>query len=90
MSSQAVRPEHLKNENTSPPRIPKGVRPQRATDWSKHFMTPEEVGERVVRGIKEMIFSFGLIEFREGIKARNDALYAPFLMNLLMRKGLKF
>jgi len=75
MSSQAVRPEHLKNENTSPPRIPKGVRPQRATDWSKHFMTPEEVGERVVRGIKRNdLFIWTHPEFREGIKARNDAL----------------
>ena len=74
ISSQAVRPEHLKNENAPHPQPPRDVRPG-TMDWSKYFMTPEEVGERVVRGIKRNdLFIWTHPEFKAGIKARNDAL----------------
>lgn len=71
-SSSIVRPENLKNDAPPPP-PPKfdGKMP----DWSKVFMTPEEVGERVVRGIKRNdLFILTHPEFKEGIVARNEAL----------------
>jgi short-subunit dehydrogenase len=72
-SSAAVRPVNLKNnkEDMPPPPPPGGKMP----DWSKVFMTPEEVGERVVRGIKRNdLFILTHPEFKEGIKARGDAV----------------
>lgn len=72
-SSAAVRPESLKNETETPPPPPPpgGKMP----DWSKVFMPPEEVGERVVRGIlRGDLFILTHPEFRDGILARSEAL----------------
>ena len=70
-SSDAVRPDHLKNDSAAAPPPPRGA----GQDWSKLFMTPEEVGERVVRGImRGDLFILTHPEFKEGIGARNDAL----------------
>jgi NAD(P)-dependent dehydrogenase (short-subunit alcohol dehydrogenase family) len=73
VSSAAVRPENLKNdkEGILPPPPGAGKMP----DWSKIFMPPEEVGERVIRGIKRNdLFILTHPEFKEGIIARNDAV----------------
>lgn len=71
-SSAQVRPDHLKNDAPPPP-PPKFTGD--APDWSNIFMTPEEVGERVVRGIKRGdLFILTHPEFKDGIMARNNAL----------------
>jgi NAD(P)-dependent dehydrogenase (short-subunit alcohol dehydrogenase family) len=71
-SSMQVRPETLKND-VPPPPPPKFDGPM--PDFSKVFMTPEEVGERVVRGIRRGdLFILTHPEFREGLVARNEAI----------------
>ncbi len=70
-SSQANRPEHLKNENEPPP----GDRPRPPMGDTSVFMDPLEMGERVLRGIKRNdLFIITHPEFRDGIVARNEAL----------------
>lgn len=73
-TSEAVRPEHLKKTKEEMPEMPKDM-PKDFPDFSKYFMTPEEVGERVVRGImRNDLVIWTHPEFRNGIKVRNDAL----------------
>jgi NAD(P)-dependent dehydrogenase (short-subunit alcohol dehydrogenase family) len=69
-----VRPSHLRNEATGDGG-PAYRRPPRPGADPSLFMTSEEVGERVLRGILNddlMIMSHP--EFRAGIVARNEAL----------------
>ena len=75
-SSQAVRPDNLKNANApvfAPPadgEAPKFEMP----DFTQIFMTPEELGERVVMGIERGdIFIWTHPEFKAGTQLRNDA-----------------
>ena len=69
-----VRPEHLKNE-PKPDVGPDGRPPRNFTFDPSVFMTKEEVGKRVLRGIKRGdLFIMTHPEFAAGIKARNDAL----------------
>ncbi len=69
-----VRPDHLKNE-TKPDLRPDGGPKRNFTFDPSVFMSKEEVGKRVLRGIMRgdlMIMTHP--EFTAGIKARNDAL----------------
>ncbi|MXP25264.1 SDR family NAD(P)-dependent oxidoreductase [Altererythrobacter indicus] len=71
-STGATRPDHLKNDSVAPsPDAPKGPPP---FDTSV-FMSKEEVGKRVLRGIERGdLFIMTHPEFTDGIKARNEAL----------------
>jgi len=78
LSTKATRPEHLRNE--APPPSPevmgakRDARPAPGFDTSL-FMTPEEVGRRVLRGVRRRdLFIMTHPEFRKGIEARNAAL----------------
>ncbi|MGE5722024.1 MAG: SDR family NAD(P)-dependent oxidoreductase [Sphingomonadales bacterium] len=74
ISTNETRPAHLRNEATPDggPEFRRGPRP--AFDPSV-FMTKEEVGERVLRGIQNGdLFIMSHPEFRAGIVARNEAL----------------
>ncbi|WP_404710321.1 SDR family oxidoreductase [Sphingomonas sp. MMS24-J13] len=68
-TTDQVRPAHLRNEAAgfdplSPPEFDASV-----------FMSKEEVGDRVLRGMERGdLYIITHPEFREGIKARNDAL----------------
>lgn len=78
-SSAQVRPEHLKNEGEPAmkmPPPPKDGEPRPPfAEWARVFMTPEEVGERVIRGIRRGdLFILTHPEFKNGIIARNEAL----------------
>lgn len=76
-STMATRPAHLRNENAPPPPGAAGGSgpPQRPPFDASLFMTPEEVGERVLNGIKRKdLFIMSHPEFRAGIVARNEAL----------------
>lgn len=78
LSTQATRPEHLRNEAPPPPPetvgAKKDARPAPGFDTSL-FMTSEEVGQRVLRGIRRRdLFIMTHPEFRKGIEARNEAL----------------
>ncbi|HWW65127.1 MAG TPA: SDR family NAD(P)-dependent oxidoreductase [Sphingomonadaceae bacterium] len=76
-TTQAVRPDDLRND--APPQPPAGgaqadKRPAPGFDPSV-FMTKEEVGQRVLRGIRRGdLFIMTHPEFRDGIIARNEAL----------------
>lgn len=71
-SSAAVRPESLKNEGEGQRMPPPGGA---MAEWAKIFMSPEEVGERVVRGIKRNdLFILTHPEFKDGLIARNEAI----------------
>ena len=74
-TTHETRPEHLRNE--PPPEVPgaaAGRGPPPAFDAST-FMSKEEVGERVLRGIQNGdLFIMTHPEFRAGIVARNEAL----------------
>ena len=77
-STQATRPEHLRNEAPPPPPGAGGAqadrRPSPGFDTSL-FMSAEEVGERVLRGIRRRdLFIMTHPEFTKGIEARNAAL----------------
>ena len=64
-----TRPDELRNADTAPPRAP---RPSGDRDL---FMSPDEVGVRVLNGIRRNdLFIMSHPEFRDGIAARNDAL----------------
>ncbi len=74
-TTNETRPEHLRNETVAT-NIPgqRDARPQPGYDTSL-FMTPEEVGKRVLRGIRRGdLFIMSHPEFRGGIVARNEAL----------------
>lgn len=78
ISTQATRPEHLRNEAPPPPPeavgAKKDARPNPGFDTSL-FMTSEEVGLRVLRGIRRRdLFIMTHPEFTRGIEARNNAL----------------
>ncbi|MBT2186644.1 SDR family NAD(P)-dependent oxidoreductase [Sphingobium nicotianae] len=77
-TTNATRPEHLQNAVPTPIAVAKDGepprRPQPGFDASL-FMSPEEVGERVLRGIRRKdLFIMTHPEFRDGIVARNEAL----------------
>ncbi len=75
LTTDATRPAHLRNEpGEAPPLVGQGRGPRPAFDPSI-FMTPEEVGRRVLRGIRRGdLFIMTHPEFRAGIVARNEAL----------------
>ncbi len=69
-----VRPEHLQNE-PKPDVGPDGRPPRDFTFDPSVFMSKEEVGKRVLRGVlRGDLFIMTHPEFAPGIKARNDAL----------------
>ncbi|MCW2367770.1 NAD(P)-dependent dehydrogenase (short-subunit alcohol dehydrogenase family) [Sphingobium sp. B7D2B] len=77
-TTDATRPEHLRND--APPPAPEAVgakkdaRPAPGFDPSL-FMSSEEVGERVLRGIRRRdLFIMTHPEFQRGIEARSKAL----------------
>ncbi len=69
-----VRPDHLKNEPV-PGAGPDGRPPRNFTFDPSIFMSTEEVGKRVLRGIRRGdLFIMTHPEFTPGIEARNKAL----------------
>jgi short-subunit dehydrogenase len=78
-STQSNRPEHLKNEGAPAWRAPSPPPGKPPLMDSSLFMTPEEVGERVLRGIlRNDLFIFTHPEFKRGVQARNEALIRAF------------
>lgn len=75
-STQAVRPEHLKNEEPPRPRPqPRQDASGAPVNFAEIFMDPLEVGERVLHGIRRGdLFIMTHPEFRAGLVARNEAL----------------
>ncbi len=79
-SSYENRPEHLRNEGETwpppPPPRPKGAPPRRPMgEIEDTIMDPVETGERVLRGMKNNdLFIITHPEWRDGFKARNDAI----------------
>lgn len=77
-STNATRPDHLKNEAPTPIVVAKDGEPPRRPPPgfdASLFMSPEEVGQRVLRGIRRKdLFIMTHPEFRDGIVARNEAL----------------
>ena len=80
ISSAAVRPETLKNKGEAP--FPPPVKedgkepPKRPVmpDFTQIFMTPDELGERVLMGVERGdIFIWTHPEFKAGTQSRNDA-----------------
>lgn len=75
VTSQLVRPDHLKNEEELAASPPVKGNPS-ANDL---FMTPEEAGRRVLRGIERNdLYILTHPEFKEGVKARCDAILRAF------------
>lgn len=71
-SSFQVMHQHYKDEME---KREDGQVPPTDSEWAKKFMSHEEVGERVVRGIKRNdLFIWTHPEFKDGIVARNEAL----------------
>ncbi|MCR4772093.1 MAG: SDR family NAD(P)-dependent oxidoreductase [Oscillospiraceae bacterium] len=88
-SSLEVRPESLKNADAPakaappppPPPPPAGDKagPGNFFDFSNLFMSAEEAGERVIRGIlRGDLYIMTHSEFRNGVKAKCDALVRSF------------
>jgi NAD(P)-dependent dehydrogenase (short-subunit alcohol dehydrogenase family) len=77
-TTNATRPDHLKNEAPTPIVVAKDGEPPRRPPPgfdASLFMSPEEVGQRVLRGIRRKdLFIMTHPEFRDGIVARNEAL----------------
>lgn len=81
ISSAAVRPDSLKNAGEprfAPPPPPKDgeERPPmpKMPDFTEIFMTPDELGERVVMGVQRGdLFIWTHPEFKAGAQCRNDA-----------------
>jgi glutathione S-transferase len=74
-TTHLVRPAHLRNEAPAPEQP--GVRDRRPAPGfdTSVFMTKEEVGERVLNGVRNGdLFIMTHPEFRDGIIARNNAL----------------
>jgi NAD(P)-dependent dehydrogenase (short-subunit alcohol dehydrogenase family) len=70
-TTNEVRPAHLRDDDAggAPPRR------QMPTFDPNVFMDPEEVGERVLRGVRRGdLFIMSHPEFRDGLVARNEAL----------------
>ncbi len=85
ISSFSVRPKALKNEGEkpfAPPPAEEGAEaaPMPAMpDFSQIFMTPDELGERVLMGVQRGdIFIWTHPEFKAGAKLRNDAQIRAF------------
>jgi len=78
VSSFVNRPAHLRNEGeTWPPPPPRDAPPQKGPmpDMTGIFMDPLEVGKRVIRGIRNNdLFIITHPEFKDGFKARHDAI----------------
>lgn len=75
ISSQAVRPDTLKDAN-APVFVPPedNANAPVMPDFSQIFMTPEELGERVIMGIERGdLFIWTHPEFKAGAKCRNEA-----------------
>jgi NADP-dependent 3-hydroxy acid dehydrogenase YdfG len=81
-STREVRPEHLKNDGdalTPPPPAAPAEDKRPAPDFSKHFMAPEEAGERVLRGIRRGdLYILTHAEFKDGMRAKTEALLRAF------------
>lgn len=77
-TTHTTRPEHLRNEVPPPPPEIAGARkdPRPAPGFDPSvFMSAEEVGERVLRGVRRRdLFIMTHPEFQKGIEARNNAL----------------
>jgi NAD(P)-dependent dehydrogenase (short-subunit alcohol dehydrogenase family) len=75
LTTDATRPAHLRNQpGEAPPLVGQGRGPRPAFD-PNIFMTPAEVGKRVLRAIRRGdLFIMTHPEFRAGIVARNEAL----------------
>ncbi|MDR2606490.1 MAG: SDR family NAD(P)-dependent oxidoreductase [Oscillospiraceae bacterium] len=85
MSSAQVRPDKYKDNKaavTPPPEAgssDEAPPPFAFMDFTKIFMTPEEVGERVVRGIRRNdLFIWTHPEFKAGMAVRNKAIIEAF------------
>jgi NAD(P)-dependent dehydrogenase (short-subunit alcohol dehydrogenase family) len=82
-NSLEVRPDNLKNEDDTPPSPPPAPpadsSAQPAFDFGKLFMSAEEVGERVVRGIRRNdLYILTHSEFREGMRAKTEAIMRAY------------
>lgn len=83
-STQEVRPEHLKNDAASmaPPPAPRSGKEAgdaSVFDFDKLFMTAEEAGERVVRGIRRSdLYILTHSEFIDGMRAKTEAILRAF------------
>jgi short-subunit dehydrogenase len=74
-TTDQVRPAHLKNEVPSYTEADRGTRPRPGAFDASVFMTKEEVGARVLTGVRRGdLFIMTHPEFHDGLKARNDAL----------------
>ncbi|NLM47152.1 MAG: SDR family NAD(P)-dependent oxidoreductase, partial [Firmicutes bacterium] len=72
VSTWEVRPDHLKNEGEQLPPPPK-------YKFVSVGMDPDEVGERVLQGIKRNdLYIFTHPEFKDGVRVRNEALLRAF------------
>ncbi|RKF18332.1 SDR family NAD(P)-dependent oxidoreductase [Altericroceibacterium spongiae] len=76
ISTGATRPDHLRNEDNTAKSGTKSDAPKAPPPFDTSvFMSKEEVGKRVLRGIQRGdLFIMTHPEFTAGIKARNDAL----------------
>ncbi len=79
-TSKEVRPESLKNDAApAPPPVRKIDSGGEVPDFTAMFMTPEEAGERVVNGIRRGdLYIFTHAEFRDGVRAKSEALLRAF------------
>ncbi|MDR0863042.1 MAG: SDR family NAD(P)-dependent oxidoreductase [Oscillospiraceae bacterium] len=88
-TSLVVRPDALKTEAAPPPPPPPpiptddthtaGFVAHQMPDFSRAFIPAEEAGERVVRGIlRGDLYIVTHPEFRNGVKARGDAMVRSF------------
>ena len=83
VSTGATRPDHLKNpddeERRAAAQRAMAARAHRPANAADTFMTKEEVGERVLRGIRRGdLFIFSHPEFKDGVQARHDAMMRAY------------
>ena len=80
-SSKQVRPECLQNDDTqaSPPPAPPSKGSSSPFDFEHLFMTPEEAGERVMRGIRRGdLYIMTHAEFKDAVRTKMDAIVRSF------------
>jgi hypothetical protein len=80
-TSKEVRPESLKNDSPATPPPARNNAPGKGEvpDFNSMCMTPEEAGERVIRGIhRNDLYIFTHSEFKNGVRAKTDALLRAF------------
>jgi NAD(P)-dependent dehydrogenase (short-subunit alcohol dehydrogenase family) len=82
-TSLEVRPDHLKNQDAppppAPPAAPADAKAKPAFDFGNLFMSAEEAGERVVRGIKRNdLYILTHSEFKEGMRAKTEAIMRAY------------